>query len=49
MVGVCIPAVSFWALFGTYMKSWLKTPWLLRTFNITMAILTLGSVLYGLI
>jgi threonine/homoserine/homoserine lactone efflux protein len=49
MLGVCIPAVSFWALFGTYMKSWLKTPWLLRTFNVTMAILSLGSVLYGLL
>jgi threonine/homoserine/homoserine lactone efflux protein len=49
MATVCIPAVSSWAVFGTYMKSWLKTPWLLRTFNITMAVLTLGSVLYGIL
>lgn len=48
MIGACIPAVSLWTLFGSYMKSWLKTPWLSRTFNICMAILTLGSVLYGM-
>jgi threonine/homoserine/homoserine lactone efflux protein len=48
MIGACIPAVSIWTLFGSYMKSWLKTPWLSRTFNVCMAMLTLGSVLYGM-
>jgi threonine/homoserine/homoserine lactone efflux protein len=49
MVGVCIPAVAFWTLFGTLIKSWLRRPWLLRTFNVSMAILSLGSVLWGML
>lgn len=48
-VAVCVPSVSCWTLFGSYMKSWLKTPWLARAFNIGMGALTLGSVLYGML
>ena len=41
---VCFPAISVWTWLGTLMNKWLSSTLRLRTFNITMALLLIGSM-----
>lgn len=42
---VNLPSVLVWVLMGLRLKGWLAVPGRLRTFNVTMAVLLVGSVL----
>ena len=39
-----LPCVGTWALFGTGLKHLLNDPWVLRLFNIAMAVLLVLSL-----
>lgn len=39
-----LPSVAVWAVFGTSLRRWLARPRVLRVFNVTMALLLLGSL-----
>ena len=41
---VCFPAISVWTWLGTLMNKWLSSPLKLRAFNMTMALLLIGSL-----
>lgn len=41
---VNFPSISVWVLLGQQIKSWLASPARLRTFNMTMAVLLVGSL-----
>ncbi len=39
-----LPSVAVWAVFGASLRRWLARPRVLRVFNVTMALLLLGSL-----
>ncbi len=39
-----LPSVAVWAVFGASLRRWLARPRVLRVFNVTMAVLLLGSL-----
>ena len=39
-----LPSVAVWAVFGASLRRWLGRPRVLRVFNVTMALLLLGSL-----
>jgi threonine/homoserine/homoserine lactone efflux protein len=41
---VNLPSVSVWAAAGQALRRWLDTPWRLRAFNVTMAVLLVLSL-----
>ena len=43
---ICPPSIMFWTGFGQVMRGFLKKPVFLRSFNITMAALTSGCVVF---
>lgn len=45
---VNIPSVSSWAALGQQISRWLSTPTRLRAFNVTMAVLLVGSLVPSL-
>lgn len=46
---VNIPSVSSWAVLGQQISRWLSTPTRLRTFNVTMAVLLVASLVPSLL
>jgi threonine/homoserine/homoserine lactone efflux protein len=44
-IGVCLAATATWTFFGAGIRRFLRTPHMLRLFNLGMALLLTGSVI----